>query len=79
MVLAVHVRQTGILDDSQHQVRQNPRILHNVGPWPIVALGIRGNITHVELDGGDSTIELVVQAGLDQAKIRNYDRKRSYF
>jgi hypothetical protein len=67
VVLAVHVGQVRLLNDAQHQVSQDSRILHNVCPRPVVALRIRGDIAHIELDGGDAAVELVVKAGLDEA------------
>ena len=67
MVLAVHVGQRWILNDAQHQVRHDPRILHNICPRPVVALRIGGNVADIELDGRGASVELIVQPGLDQA------------
>jgi hypothetical protein len=61
MILSVHIGKCGVLDDAQHQIGQDSRILHNVSPWTIVALRIRRNVAHIELDGSGATVELIVQ------------------
>jgi hypothetical protein len=67
VILRIDVRQLRILYNAQHQIRQYARILHNIRPLPVVALRIRGNVAHVELNGGDAAVEFVVQPGFDEA------------